>query len=396
MSVTTMAGPSRSVSTRLIHADDALNAILPSLREETQDVAPPMHVSTTFRYSRDPSKLQEARDLGLSSLEGHLYSRETAPNTTRAEAILSEVLGGRALCYSSGLAAIFAAYTYFNPKRVSNGAGYHGSYEVLNIHTRLSGLKQLPLDCPAEALGPGDIIHIETPRNPSGEAVDIAFYAEKAHSRGAFLLVDSTFAPPPLQDPFALGADIIMHSGTKYFGGHSDMLAGVLAVKKDEWWTGLWHDRMNMGNVMGNLEGWLTIRSLRTLELRVTRQSQNAQQIVTWLAETKASSDLITRVFHSSQQESTSWLEKQMPKGHGPVFAITFKSPEIAKRFPSLLHLFHHATSLGGVESLVEWRAMSDPTVDRSLVRFSIGIEDPNDLIADLEQALVKLAQISK
>ncbi|OCF34906.1 hypothetical protein I317_05155 [Kwoniella heveanensis CBS 569] len=384
--------PSRSVSTQLIHADDALNTIRPSLREETQDVAPPMHVSTTFRYARDPNKLQEARDLDLSSLEGHLYSRETAPNTTRAEAILSEVIGGRALTYSSGLAALFAAYTYFNPKRVSNGAGYHGAFEVLNIHTRLSGLKQLPLDCPAEDLGPGDIIHIETPHNPTGEVVDITHYAEKAHSRGAFLLVDATFAPPPLQDPFALGADIVMHSGTKYFGGHSDLLAGVLAVRKHEWWTGLWTDRMNMGNVMGNLEGWLTVRSLRTLELRVTRQSQNAQQIVSWLAKQTANSDLITRLFHSSQQANTApWLEKQMPRGHGAVFAIIFKSPEIAKTFPSLLHLFHHATSLGGVESLVEWRAMSDPTVDRSLVRFSIGIENPEDLIADLQQAFEKL-----
>ncbi|WVF66521.1 hypothetical protein IAT40_001261 [Kwoniella sp. CBS 6097] len=388
-----MTASDPSVSTRLIHADDALNTIPTTLREETQDVAPPMHVSTTFRYSRDPSKLQEARDLDLSSLEGHLYSRETAPNTTRVEAILSEILGGRALCYSSGLAALFAAYTYFNPKRVSNGAGYHGAFEVLNIHTRLSGLTQLPLDCPAEELNPGDIIHIESPHNPTGEVVDIAYYAEKAHSRGAFLLVDSTFAPPPLQDPFALGADIVMHSGTKYFGGHSDLLAGVLAVRKDEWWTGLWNDRMNLGNVMGNLEGWLTIRSLRTLELRVTRQSQNAQQIVTWLAENKKHSNIITRVLHSSQQDSVAWLEKQMPKGHGAVFAITFESPEIAKRFPSLLNLFHHATSLGGVESLVEWRAMSDPTVDRNLVRFSIGIEDAKDLIADIQQALEKLAQ---
>lgn len=166
-------------------------------------------------------------------METHVYSRETAPNTTRLESILGKIIHGKVLTYSSGLSAIFAAYvsapdvplrilltivvpqTWFKPRKVSIGGGYHGSHSILAIHSRLTGLELLPLDCDADELGKGDIIHLETPINPFGTAYDIAYYAEKAHKRGALLFVDSTFGPPVLQDPFKHGADIVMHSGTK-------------------------------------------------------------------------------------------------------------------------------------------------------------------------------------
>ncbi|WWC64923.1 uncharacterized protein I303_107537 [Kwoniella dejecticola CBS 10117] len=370
-----------------VHGDDSLNAVS-SAHRQVQDIAPALHVSTTYRYSNNPEELLEANDLDLENHEGYIYSREFAPNTKRAEAILSKIIGGKALCYSSGLGSLFAAY----PKRVSIGLGYHGSKAVLDIHTRLTGLQCLPLDCDVNDLHPGDIIHLETPFNPTGEVRDIAYYADKAHSRGAFLLVDSTLAPPPLQDPFALGADVVMHSGTKYFGGHSDLLSGVLAVRNDEWFSGLWNDRITLGSVMGNMEAWLTIRSLRTLELRVTKQSDNARQIVDWLNDRP--SKVISRVSHAVYQwkeEQQDWIGKQMPNGFGAVFAVNFSSPDIARKFPSYLQIFNHATSIGGLESLVEWRAISDATVDKRLVRFSIGVESAKDLIADLEQALVRL-----
>ena len=303
------------------------------------------------------------------------------------------------------------------PKKVSIGGGYHGTHGVLAIHHRLTGVTKIPLDCPADDLGPGDVIHIETPFNPTGEAYDLSYYAEKAHSRGAYLVVDATFGPPGLQDPFKHGADVVMHSGTKYFGGHSDLLCGVLVTQKEEWYKGLWMDRMDLGSVMGNMESWLTVRSLRTLELRVTRQSKNADRIVDWLDKgmndgftstnsgENSAKDVslikthITRLYHASLQArdpANTWLKTQMPNGYGPVFALHLATPEMARRFPSYLELFHHATSLGGVESLVEWRAMSDDTIDRRLVRFSIGVEDVEDLIQDIRQALVKLEAWSK
>lgn len=304
------------------------------------------------------------------------------------------------LTYSSGLAAIHAAYTLLNPRRISIGDGYHGTHGVLEIHKRVSGCKELPLDCSEEELSVGDLICLETPVNPTGNAFNILHYAEKAHSRGAYLMVDSTFGPPPLQDPFSWGADIVMHSGTKYIGGHSDMLCGVLATRNKDWLTKLAEDRVFLGSVMGSLEGWLGIRSVRTLELRVQRQSKNAVDIVEALdgalsghtvctgfsqSDINAVKAVVAEVRHASLQHADKpWLTKQMPGGYGPVFAVVMKNEDLARRLPSKLNFFAHATSLGGVESLVEWRTMSDATVDKALLRFSIGVEDSRDLLEDL------------
>ena len=245
------------------------------------------------------------------------------------------------------------------------------------------------------------MVLLETPVNPHGTSFNIAAFAEKAHSRGAYLIVDSTFGPPGLQDPFAHGADIVVHSGSKYFGGHSDLLCGVLATKRDEWITQLHSDRLVLGSVMGNMEGWLGVRSLRTLELRVQRQSQNATRLVAWIDEAlrgensgadgaagviQASVETVT---HSSlQKEDMDWLSKQMPSGFGPVFSLTMKEERLAKEFPGKLQFFNHATSLGGVESLIEWRALTDTTVDRRLMRISIGVENWEDLRDDMLNGL--------
>ncbi|KAI9796190.1 MAG: hypothetical protein M1833_006441 [Piccolia ochrophora] len=391
-------------STQAMHADDYLN--------RTADVAPPLHVSTTYAYPHEPKDLVPANHLDLETFEGYIYSRMTAPNATRLEAILSTLLKGRALTYSSGLAAIHAAYVFLNPKRISIGDGYHGSHGVIDLHRKLTGAKKLPLDCPASELHEGDVIHLETPLNPTGEALNIAAFAEKAHSREAVLLVDATFGPPGLQDPFAFGADIVMHSGTKYLGGHSDMLCGVLAVRSKDIFWGLYNERVYLGSVMGSLEGWLGARSLRTLELRVQRQSQNASSLVAWLNALlhpdQASSGqdpslssgnaamvgkTVERIAHASLQATDmDWLSKQMPNGYGPVFALWMQGEELARRLPSKLRLFHHATSLGGVESLVEWRRMSDAGCDPRLLRISVGVEHWEDLRDDLLHGFKALA----
>ena len=295
------------------------------------------------------------------------------------------------MSYSSGLAAVHAVYVFLNPKRVSMGAGYHGCHGVLDLHTKITGGRQLSLDCSEEELQKGDLIQLETPMNPTGEAFEIKKYAEKAHRRGAYLFVDATFGPPGLQDPFAWGADVVMHSGTKYLSGHSDMLCGVLATKHQGWIDDLKKERTYLGSVMGSLEGWLGVRSLRTLEVRVSRQSATCVRLVKWLDEMVMAKDgnhvarAVEKVRHASLQiEDMHWLKRQMPNGFGPVFAMTMKSEEWAKQLPSRLEFFHHATSFGGVESLIEWRAMSDPAVDPKLVRVSVGIEHWDDLRADL------------
>ncbi|KAM0483103.1 hypothetical protein ACHAPX_002548 [Trichoderma viride] len=386
-----------SLASRAVHADARIDG--------HPAIAPGLHTSTTFRYPNDPERLRPIAEIDTTQpLDFHIYSRHSSPNMARFEALLTSIIGQQAIVYGSGMASFHALMTHLNPKKVAIGDGYHGCHGVLKIFGRLTGLKKLPLDCDLSELGPGDVIHVETPLNPTGEARDLKYYADRAHSVGAYLTVDATFAPPPLLDPFAWGADIVMHSGTKYIGGHSDLLCGVLAVnpKHKTWVSDLLADRLVMGSVMGSLEGWLGMRSLRTLELRVNRQSTTAAALVAWLSEqakdsNTAAGKTVARIQHASLQpeasQEGSWLRQQMPNGYGPVFAITLKNKEMARRFPSQLGLFQHATSLGGVESLIEWRAMTDPNVDQSLLRLSVGVESVEDLKADLQhgfEALVK------
>ncbi|KAK8126796.1 Cys/Met metabolism PLP-dependent enzyme [Apiospora kogelbergensis] len=389
-----------SLSAQTIHADDFLNS--------HQAVAPPMHVSTTFRYSDNPEELSPWHNPNPANVhDSHVYSRESAPNSARMEAILTSILRGPALTYSSGLAAFHAMLVYLNPKRIAIGGGYHGCHGVIALLAKLTGLKQVDLDCDDSELGPGDVLHVETPLNPFGTSRNLAFYAEKARRVGAYLTVDATFAPPPLQDPFAFGADLVMHSGTKYFGGHSDMLCGVVAVAPRhaaKMSQPLKEERLVLGSNLGNFEGWLGIRSLRTLEVRVQKQARDAERLVAWLAaeagkKESVVSKVVAEVTHSSLQTEdleggdASWLRRQMPNGFNPVFAFLTHDEVQAKTLPSKLQLFHHATSLGGVESLIEWRHMSDSMCSTRLLRVSVGLEGWEDLKADLEQAFEELAK---
>ncbi|CAK7244112.1 MAG: hypothetical protein STHCBS139747_005647 [Sporothrix thermara] len=396
-----------SRATRAVHADDYINS--------HRAVAPPLQVSTTFRYNDDPTQLRAWDNVDPHApYDSHVYSRDSAPNTTRFEALLSDLIGQPALTYASGMAAFHAMIVFLNPRRVAIGAGYHGCHGVLDVMKKLNGLEKLDLmsDADLAQLQPGDVVHVETPLNPTGEARDLTYYARIARDRGCYLTVDATFAPPPLLDPFQWGADMVMHSGSKYFGGHSDILCGVLAVNrkhirdpashdvKENWIAGMRQERLVIGGVMGSLEGWLGVRSMRTLELRVERQSSSAAQLVAWLAaeqkkENSLVSQVVERIYHASLQpeaaDASSWLRQQMPRGFGPVFSIVLRNETQARRLPSKLELFHHATSLGGVESLIEWRAMTDPHVDRRLLRVSIGVEGWEDIQADLERAFAAL-----
>jgi cystathionine beta-lyase len=256
-----------------------------------------------------------------------------------------------------------------------------------------------PLDAPATQIQSNDLIHLETPLNPTGMALNIRYYADLAHSRGAFLSVDSSLGPPGLQDPFACGADIVMHSGTKYLGGHSDLLCGVLSVRREDWAFGLQKDRIHLGSVMGNMESWLGVRSLRTLDLRVQRQSETAEKLVKWIFEClspslEGNSDLqvirkvVLNVKHASLQGSDKeWLKEQMPNGFGPVFSIMMREEWMAKELPSILELFHHTCSFGSVDSLIEWRRFTDQSVDPRILKVSIGLECWEDLKGDLLSA---------
>ncbi|KAK7695476.1 hypothetical protein QCA50_000112 [Cerrena zonata] len=188
-----------------------------------------------------------------------------------------------------------------------------------------------------------------------------------------------------------------MHSGTKYFGGHSDLLCGVLVAKTKEEWEKLWHARTYFGNMMGSLEAWLLLRSLRTLHLRVPRQSETATKLAQWLHKASKGkgaegipAGVIDTVWHSSLQgkDARGWEpSKQMEGGWNATFSILLTNQEYASLLPHKLKYFVPATSLGGVESLIEQRVASDASADPRLVRISVGVEDFEDLKADLTRA---------
>ncbi|KAE9410372.1 PLP-dependent transferase [Gymnopus androsaceus JB14] len=330
----------------------------------------------------------------------HVYSRYTQNVSTRVEHILGKVLDGHAVTYASGLASGFAALVHFKPKRVAIRGGYFGFHQTIEVYKKCRDQEIQVIDLDDE-YKPGDLCWVETPVNPTGESRDIQYYADKIHRAGGKLVVDSTFAPPPLQYPFKLGADCILHSATKYLGGHSDLLAGVLVVKTEAEWLELQGDRTYMGNMMGSLEAWLLLRSLRTFHLRVLRQSATATALVQWLKSVESSPEnssfdgipggLLKKVLHSSLQVVDSRgfdPSKQMEGGWGATFSILLSTPEYAKALPFLTKYFVPATSLGGVDSLIEYRAKADATEDPTLIRISVGLEDFEDLKADLKQAL--------
>lgn len=358
-------------------------------KHRVPDVIPPINIATTFRYDDDPEKLRklEPPTNGEHAVPTDVvYSRLAHPNGEIIEATVGKMTNSYARVYSSGLAAFYAAMTYFNPKRLCIGKGYHGCHGIADILTRNYGLVQLSLsDADLAQLEKGDVVHVETPVNPDSGCFDIEYFAQKAHEKGAFLVVDSTFGP--LQDPFAFGADMVMHSATKYFGGHSDLLSGLLLTRSDETYRQLFDDRVYLGTNIGNLEAALLVRSLKTFELRVRQQSTSATKLVKYLHDNMARFPVLTEIYHLSLQKDA-FIEKQLKGVHSPTFAIQVTSEDVAKRLPSRLHYFFHATSLGGAESLIEWRCMSDDTALPTLLRVSVGLENVDDLIEDFTQAL--------
>ncbi len=343
-------------ATLTLHADAELEAV--------PDVSPPLHMATTYRADN-------ADDL--------VYARNDQMTRRRLEAVLGALEGGHAVAYASGLAAAYAALRHLRPRRVLIDRGYHGTHAVL---ARLAedGVQVLGHDADMQE---GDVVWLETPKNPTCEIQDIAAWSRQAHAAGAKVAVDSTFATPVLQQPLALGADVVMHSTTKFIGGHSDLLGGVLVVRSEEQAAVLRAERTVLGSVPGALETWLLLRSLRTLPLRVRRQSDSATELARWL------DGRVPKVWHPSLPSHPGHaLAAEQMRAPGGILSIELQDEATARAFPAGLHLFANATSLGGVESLIEWRYGHDKNAPPALLRLSIGLEAPADLIADLERAL--------
>lgn len=355
---------------------------------ETGAVAPPIHLSTTFQH--EPEGQAPGR---------HIYTRESNPTQSRLEEALAEVEGGEsALVFGSGVAAgaavlqalpagshvLFHRDIYYTFKTIAR--------EFMSRWGVTSTFADLGNEAEARAaLRPETrLVWAESPTNPMMEVLDLAALAAMAHGAGARLLVDGTFATPALQNPIALGADLVLHSTTKYLGGHSDVQGGALVfAKRDELAEQVAHQRHVLGPVASPFASWLVLRGLRTLACRVERQSATALAVASALEGHPAAASVLYPGLPSHPGHAVA--ARQM-RAFGAMLSLRVRGGRAAAvRAASRVTLFTNATSLGGVESLLEHRAsMEDAatTTPDDLLRISIGLEHPDDLIADLRAAL--------
>lgn len=370
-------------ATRIAQALGAMDA-------PTGAVVPPVHVATTY-----------ARDAAYRLPGAWSYGRPDNPTAEAAAALLCSLEGGAgAKLFSSGMAAATAVFQALKPGDhvVAPKIMYWALRNWLVEHLQSWGVAVSLVDMAdltqlSVALRPGQtrLVWVETPANPTWVVTDIAAAAGIAHAAGAILAVDSTAATPMLTQPLEHGADLVMHSATKYLNGHSDVLAGALVTARtDALWERIAHNRAEGGAVIGGFEAWLLLRGMRTLALRVREASRNAQAI----AEHCQGHPGVAQVLYPGLGNDPGHLvaKRQMTGGFGGMLSIRVKGGrERALDVAGRLKLFVRATSLGGIESLVEHRAsIEGPTspVPVDLLRLSAGVEDVGDLIADLDQAL--------
>lgn len=361
-------------ATKTLHVDNGLS--------KYADVAPSISVSNNFEY---PANREELANFLANE---DIYSRCSQPNVTRCEAVLSSILDGHAVAYANGVSAFHAVIMAVNPKRVFVDHAYYGLLALLAKLQSNGYLEVLPLEEIENKLQKGDLVHIESPMSPWGTAINVKSFTSRAHAKGGIVCLDATIGPPPLFAPFSFGVDIIVHSGSKYMGGHSDVLAGVVATQNSDLKKKLIVEREDFGTILPTFQAWLLLRSLRTFSLRVKQQSKNATQLAQFLETNKPNFTKLAKVYHTSLQKEEFVIE-QHPNGGPATFSIETTDEETARELPNRLKLFIHATSMGGVESSIEWRALSDANISRCLLRFSVGVEDIEDLLADVSQALL-------
>ena len=357
----------------------------------TGGIIPPIQPSTTF--ARD-------ENYALTS-PNHSYGRDENPTYKTAESVLTQLEGGEdTLLFSSGMAAAGAVIQALKPGDhiVAPTVMYWGLRNWL-IHFCDNWGLQLDLYDPGEVAdlenkvikGKTRIVWVETPCNPTWDVIDISRAAEIAHAIGARVVVDSTVSTPVLTRPIEFGADIVMHSATKYLNGHGDVVAGALVyAAKDDFWSRVRGVRAEGGAILGTFEAWLLQRGMRTLFLRVKRASESALRIAAHFEGHTGISAVLYPGLESHPDHSVA--ARQMQGGYGGMLSLRIKGGEKqALEVASKCQVFVRATSLGGTESLIEHRYSiegSSSPIPQDLLRLSIGIEAVDDLIEDLESAI--------
>jgi cystathionine gamma-synthase len=360
--------------------------------ERTRAITPPIHVSST--YIRDPDNQYRS---------GRVYARADNPAFDQAEAVLNALEGGHeTLLFASGMAAATAVFQSLAPGDhvLAPKVMYWSLRNWLMGFAVSWGLDVELIDMtdPAAvqaAVQPDKtkLVWVETPANPLWTVTDITATAQIAHAAGALLAVDSTAATPVLTQPLKLGADLVMHSATKYLNGHSDLTAGTVTTRADnEHWQRIRQVRAQIGGTLGSFEAWLLLRGMRTVYLRVRAASASALRIAEHFQDHRHVSEVLYPGLPSCQGHEVA--SRQMHGGFGGMLSIRTKGGETAAvAVAANTLLWKRATSLGGVESLIEHRASVEGAgtpAPPDLLRLSVGIEHVDDLIADLEQALAE------
>jgi len=364
--------------------------------EATRAITPPIHVSSTY-----------IRDADNQYRSGRIYVRDNNPAFDQAEAVINTLEGGhQTLLFASGMAAATAVFQALQPGDhvLAPQVMYWSLRNWLMSFARGWGLDVELIDMTSpdalqRALRPGKtkLVWIESPANPLWTVTDIAASAQLAHDAGALLAVDSTVPTPVLSQPIALGADIVMHAATKYLNGHSDLVAGTLTARADnEHWQRVRKVRAQIGGTLGSFESWLLLRGLRTLHLRVRAACASAQRIAEHFHGHRHVAEVLYPGLPGCQGHEIA--KRQMRGGFGGMLSIRVRGDgrggeAAAIAVAANTALWKRATSLGGVESLIEHRASVEGAgtpAPPDLLRLSVGIEHVDDLIADLEQALAR------
>lgn len=361
--------------------------------DTTQALVPPIYTATTYQRAPDNSYPT-----------GNVYSRPNNPTYHPAEALLTALeKGADSMLFASGMAAATAVFQTLQ-------SGDHVIAPKVMYWSLRNWLKQFAqrwqvtvefvetedLAQVEQALKPGQtkLVWLESPANPLWSVTDIAAVCKLAHAAGAKVAVDSTVATPILCRPLELGADLVMHSATKYLNGHSDVMAGALVTaRQDDWWEQLAAVRSQQGGILGPFESALLLRGMRTLDLRVKAASRSALAIAEALENHPALVEVLYPGLASSPYHALA--QQQLDGGFTGMLSIRVKGgAEGAVTAAARLKVFKRATSLGGVESLVEHRASIEgegTPVPDDLLRLSVGIEAVEDLIDDLNQALADI-----
>lgn len=335
------------------------------------------------------------------------YGRYATPNTKQVEAIVSRLEGGEAaLAVASGMAAVSLVLLSFVAQGdhvVAQSTLYPTTHKLIGHKLAQMGVEATFVDQTdtaafAEAIRPNTrLIYVESPANPTLNLTDLAQIVALGKERGILTVVDNTFATPYNQRPLEMGFDIVLHSATKYLGGHSDVVAGVVVCNEAHRST-LWHNHVMLGAVLHPMEAWLLQRGLQTFNVRMARHNENALQVARFLEQHPAVREVYYPGLESHPQHALA--QEQMPGGYGGMVCFDLKGGrEAGYRLLKALNLITLAVSLGGTHSLITHPASTISAVQSEeeiaasgvmpgLVRLSVGLEESADLIADLDQAL--------